>query len=195
VSLRREPSTRQAGELVIAQRDSATPRPLRAVPGGRYADWEAIYRDNATWVYRTIFARVGNRADAEDLTAEVFLAALRPLRVSASMAEVRGYLRATARTVLAAHWRETMGREITSIDDVALAAPDSEEAVSVAPQRVHTVLQALPDQYRRILDLRFLQGCSVKDAATALGVNVGNAKVLQHRALRLAAQVNDKEQP
>jgi hypothetical protein len=48
-------------------------------------------------------------AHAEDLTAEVFLAALRPLRLSASMAEVRAYLRASARTVLAAHWRETLG--------------------------------------------------------------------------------------
>ena len=41
-------------------------------------------------------------ADAEDLTAEVFLAALKPLKITASKAEVRAYLRATARTVLAA---------------------------------------------------------------------------------------------
>ncbi|CAM5736527.1 hypothetical protein MAUB1S_01707 [Mycolicibacterium aubagnense] len=55
----------------------------------RYPDWESVYQDNAKWVYRTIYARVGNRADAEDLTAEVFLAALRPLRLTASAAEVR----------------------------------------------------------------------------------------------------------
>jgi RNA polymerase sigma-70 factor (ECF subfamily) len=179
----------------MVERDPAAPRPLRVVPGERYADWEAIYRDNATWVYRTIFARVGNRADAEDLTAEVFLAALRPLRVSASMAEVRAYLRATARTVLAAHWRATLGREVTSIDDDIAAAPDSEEAISMAPQRVRVVLKALPGNYRRILELRFLQGRSIKDAAAELGVGVANAKVLQHRALRSAAQDNDKERP
>ena len=94
---------------MTAQRDPAHPRPLRVVSDGRYPDWEAVYEDNATWVYRTIFARVGNRADAEDLTAEVFLAALRPLRLTASVAEVRAYLRNTARTVLAAHWRQTHG--------------------------------------------------------------------------------------
>src|SRR5262245_28547609 len=109
----------------MAQVDPDGRRMLRAVPDadGRYADWEAVYQDNATWVYRTLFARVGNRADAEDLTAEVFLAALRPLRITATVAEVRAYLRATARTVLAAHWRETMGREITSIDDIGQSAP------------------------------------------------------------------------
>jgi RNA polymerase sigma factor (sigma-70 family) len=177
----------------MAERDPASPRVLRVVPEGQYADWEAIYRDNATWVYRTMFARVGNRADAEDLTAEVFLAALRPLRVSASMAEVRAYLRATARTVLAAHWRATLGREVTLIDDIT-AAPDSEEAISMAPQRVRMVLKALPDNYRRILELRFLQGSSIKNAAAELGVSIANAKVLQHRALRLAAQVNEKDE-
>jgi RNA polymerase sigma factor (sigma-70 family) len=177
----------------MAQRDPATSRSLRVVSGDRYADWESVYQDNATWVYRTIFARVGNRPDAEDLTAEVFLAALRPLRLSATVAEVRAYLRASARTVLAAHWRETLGREVTSIDDSDLAAPDSEEAISTAPQRVHAVLQALPDNYRRILELRFLQGRSIKDSANELGVSIANAKVLQHRALRLAAQVTEKD--
>jgi RNA polymerase sigma factor (sigma-70 family) len=178
----------------MADNEPVRPRPLRAVGDDRYPNWEAVYRDNAVWVYRTIFARVGNRADAEDLTAEVFLAALKPLRLSASAAEVRAYLRATARTVLAAHWRATLGREITSIDDIE-QPPEAEEAVTTAPQRVATLLDALPDNYRHILELRFLQGRSIKESATELGVTVANAKVLQHRALRLAAQVNEKDQP
>ncbi|WP_322859522.1 RNA polymerase sigma factor [Mycobacterium europaeum] len=178
----------------MAARNEFVERPLRAVPDSGfddgYPDWEAVYQDNASWVYRTLFARVGNRADAEDLTAEVFMAALRPLRLTASVAEVRAYLRVTARTVLAAHWRQTLGREITSIDDVE-QPPESEEAISTAPQRVARVLDNLPDRYRRILELRFLQGRSIKDSAAELGVSVANAKVLQHRALRLAAQVNE----
>lgn len=161
----------------------------------RYPDWESVYQDNARWVYRTIYARVGNQADAEDLTAEVFLAALRPLRLTASAAEVRSYLRSTARTVLAAHWRETMGREITEIDPDIAAPPESEQSISTAPERVATVLEALPDNYRRILELRFLQTRSIKESAAELGVTVANAKVLQHRALRLAAQINEKGQP
>lgn len=175
---------------MTAHNEPANPRPLRAVPSDGYTDWEAVYQDNAAWVYRTLFARVGNRADAEDLTTEVFLAALRPLRLTASVGEVRAYLRATARTVLAAHWRETLGREITSIDDIE-QPPESEEAISTAPQRVAHVLERLPDNYRRILESRFLQGNSIKESAAELGISVANAKVLQHRALRLAAQVND----
>ncbi len=175
---------------MAARNDPAGPRTLRVVPDDGYTDWEAVYQDNVAWVYRTLFARVGNRADAEDLTAEVFLAALRPLRLTASVGEVRAYLRVTARTVLAAHWRETLGREITSIDDIEQPA-DSEEAISAAPRRVAQVLDNLPDRYRQILELRFLQGNSIKESAAELGISVPNAKVLQHRALRLAAQVDD----
>lgn len=183
---------------MAARNEPVGPRPLRAVPDdgndAGYPSWEAVYSDNATWLYRTLFARVGNQTDAEDLTAEVFLAALRPLRLTASVAEVRAYLRATARTVLAAHWRETLGREITSIEDIEQPA-DSQDAISTAPQRVAQVLDSLPDRYRKILESRFLQGNSIKESATELGISVANAKVLQHRALRLAAQVNDGGQP
>lgn len=169
---------------------------LRLVPEACYPNWEAVYDDNVTWVYRMLYARLGSQADAEDLTSEVFLAALRPLRLSASVAEVRSYLRATARTVLAAHWRATMGREITAIDDIAtLEVSPGGEAVSAAPQRVASVLAQLPPQYRRVLELRFLQGRSVRESANDMGVSVANAKVLQHRALRLAAQINEGGAP
>ena len=159
-------------------------------PDEVYPDWETVYRDNVDRVYRTLFARVGNRPDAEDLTAEVFLAALRPLRIGASVGEVRAYLHATIRTVLAQHWRRTLGLEVTTLDDehtdLALAEP---AAPSDAPRRASAILDALPDSYRRVLELRFLDSCSVGETAAAMGVTPGNAKVLQHRALRRAAQL------
>jgi len=162
---------------------------LTHVTGEFYRDWEAVYRDNVDRVYRLMFAKVGNRHDAEDLTAEVFVAALRPLRVSASVGEVRAYLLAAARTTLAGHWRRTLGREITSLDDdVAATMFADPPASSLVPDRIAAILAALPEQYRRILELRFLDGCSVREAAAQLGVSVANAKVLQYRALRRAAQ-------
>jgi RNA polymerase sigma-70 factor (ECF subfamily) len=164
---------------------------LRVVSGEFYPDWEAVYRDNVDRMYRLMYAKVGNRPDAEDLTAEVFLAALRPLRVSASVPEVRAYLLATARTVLAGYWRRTLGREVTRLtdEDMLEAVPAQAETPSVAAGLAAAILEQLPEPYRRILQLRFLDACSVREAAAALGVSVTYAKVLQHRALRRAAQL------
>ncbi|WP_322778289.1 sigma-70 family RNA polymerase sigma factor [Frankia sp. Cas4] len=170
-----------------------TPSPvphLHVVSDDTYSGWEEIYRDNADRMYRIMYAKVGNRADAEDLTAEVFMAALRPLRVSASVGEVRAYLLATARTVLAAHWRRTLGLEITTLDEERVQRAFGEPAVWLdAPARAEAILTELPPRYQRILRLRFLDSHSVREAAAELGVSVANAKVLQHRALRYAAEV------
>jgi RNA polymerase sigma-70 factor (ECF subfamily) len=152
------------------------------------ANWESIYRDNVEYIYRLLFARVGNRPDAEDLTSEVFRTALRPLRLSASDPEIRSYLRATARTVLASHWRSRFGIEVTTLDpDSEIAAASEEGVVGDAGKRAAQILDGLPDRYRHILQLRFLEGQSLKVAARSMNVSLSNAKVLQHRALRLAA--------
>jgi RNA polymerase sigma factor (sigma-70 family) len=165
---------------------------LRLVSGEGYADWDEVYNDNVVRLYRLLYSKVGNRQDAEDLTAEVFLAALRPLRLHVSRPEVRGYLAATARTVLAGYWRRRLGNEVTVIEVAAAArflddpTPESDSA-----PRARAVLEGLPERYRQILELRFLEGCSIKEAAKAMGVTVANAKVLQHRALRRAGTTGE----
>jgi RNA polymerase sigma-70 factor, ECF subfamily len=176
-----------------AELDRARVVPSAPLDDSAYPDWDAAYLDNVGRLYRLMYAKVGNRPDAEDLTSEVFRAALGPLRLTASKGEVRAYLLTTARTVLASHWRRRLGLEVTRIEpDVDLSyvagpAPDSD-----ADPQARQILAALPDHYRRILELRFLEGCSIKESARALEVSVTNAKVLQHRALRMAARVAEE---
>jgi RNA polymerase sigma factor (sigma-70 family) len=162
---------------------------LHAVDNGVYADWDTVYRDNIGRMHRLMFAKVGNRADAEDLTTEVFLAALRPLRLPASVGEVRAYLLATARTVLARYWTRTLSQQVTALAEDPEHAPATGRLESSAPGLAGRILAALPERYRRILQLRFLEGCSVAEAAAAMDVSVANAKVLQHRAMRRAARI------
>jgi RNA polymerase sigma factor (sigma-70 family) len=166
---------------------------LHVVDADSYTDWESVYRDNIDRLYRLMYARVGNRPDAEDLTSEVFRTVLGPLRLASSKGEVRSYLLVTAQTVLAAHWRRTLGISVTAIDPEsdldALTESSGPEVRGDAPQRAAKILAALPDRYRRILELRFLEACSIKEAAHAMTISVSNAKVLQHRALRMAAKV------
>jgi RNA polymerase sigma-70 factor, ECF subfamily len=166
------------------------------LPTAAYSGWEAIYTDNVSRIYRLMYSKVGNPVDAEDLTSQVFLDAFAPLRATASIGEVRAYLLATARTVLARHWRSTLGHQVTSIelDDVTQldrdAGSDDHHAHETL-DRIGVILAALPSRYREILTLRFLRGYTIKQAAAELDVSVANAKVLQHRALRQAAGLDD----
>jgi RNA polymerase sigma factor (sigma-70 family) len=118
----------------------------------------------------------------------VFVAALRPLRSGATRPEVRGYLAATAQSKLATFWRNRLGAQVTTIDLAAAARFfDDQQIESDARVRAWRLLEDLPERYRQILELRFLGAFSVKEAADAMGISVANAKVLQHRALRMAA--------
>jgi RNA polymerase sigma-70 factor (ECF subfamily) len=190
-------------EPPIPAADPATPDPTRRPPADvrrlhvvgpdSYANWDEIYVDNVVRVYRLLYAKVANRADAEDLTTEVFLAAYGPLRTEASRGEVRAYLAATCRTALARYWRTRLGVEVTHIEaDVPAEQLDDDPQPSAAPHRIQQLLAALPERHRRILQLRFLEARSVRETAHEMGISVANAKVLQHRALRMAARVGQE---
>lgn len=148
-----------------------------------------IALDQMEHVYAFIYVRVGNRADAEDLTQQVALKAIPRLRQGAAPSAIRGYLFATARSVLGSFWSARLGLSEGELrEDLAMALPadaPSEEGV----EAVQRVLSQLSDNYRRVLELRFLHGYSLKEVATEMNSTVGAVKVMQLRALRAAAKL------
>ena len=92
--------------------------------------------------------------------------------------------------MLADHWRrhyaaKDAAAELQQVPLDALTNPHN----NAAAERAQRVLSLLPDNFRRILELRFLRGYSVREAANELGVTESNARVLQFRALRKAADL------
>ena len=141
-------------------------------------------------LYAFIYSRVGNRFDAEDLTQQVAMKALPRLREGAPVESVRAYLYTTARSVLAVFWSRRLRLPEAELDievadrhDHTSPEPSSESAVWL-----ERTLSALPPHYRQVLELRFLQGRSIREAAREMGRTEGAVKVMQLRALRAAAQ-------
>jgi len=162
------------------------------VEGARYTDWETIYQDNVVKVYRLMFARVGNRPDAEDLTSEVFVKSLPNLSLPSPVIQVNAYINVAIRSVLADHWRRHYGAPQADVEVDNIARPYELMPAADESGRAGRILALLPDRSRAILELRFLRGCSIKEAAREMGVSPGNAKILQYRALRLAAEVGQR---
>lgn len=161
--------------------------PLQVVHGTDrpMAEWEAVYREHVVALYRYVYRRTGNRVDAEDVTSMVFMRALPRLRSPCSDGETRAYLQATARTVLADLWRERHRVTTQEVNEDTLSALEVPERPE--PDVEH-LLSDLPPHYRQVLELRFLSGYSIRETAQAMGISVNNAKVMQLRALRRAAQ-------
>jgi RNA polymerase sigma-70 factor, ECF subfamily len=153
-----------------------------------------IALDELELVYAFIYARVGNRADAEDLTQQVAMKAIPRLRQGAPASAIRGYLFATARSVLGGFWSTRLGLSEAELrEDLALAAPPGPPPSQENADTVHQILAQLSDNYRRVLELRFLHGYSLKEVAAEMNSTVGAIKVMQLRALRAAAKVRPLE--
>jgi RNA polymerase sigma factor (sigma-70 family) len=166
---------------------ASEPAQVLQLPTARRATDIAL--DELELVYAFIYARVGNRADTEDLTQQVALKAIPRLREGAPASAIRGYLFATARSVLGAFWSTRLGLSEAELhEDLAMPVapgPPSEEGTETVQQ----ILAQLSDNYRRVLELRFLHGYSLKEVASEMKSTVGAIKVMQLRALRAAAKV------
>jgi RNA polymerase sigma factor (sigma-70 family) len=146
--------------------------------------------DDLDFVYAFVYRRVGNREDAQDLTQEVALKALGRLEVDRPMAQVRAYLVATARSVLANFWTDRLRLPVAELRDDQGAGREEIDPPDGAIQEVERILSLMPLNYRLLLELRFLRGYSTKEVAKELRTTVGAVKVMQLRALRSAARLS-----
>ncbi len=172
-----------------------------AVPLSRVAHdpaaFEAFYRQYVTLVTRFVARRVADPHAVADLTAEVFLAvvgsahAYRPAR-----GQQEAWLYGIARNVIAgerrraAHEMRVAGRmaghRLLDDDDIARL---EERIDAESPGRAaYLALARLPEDERAVLELVAIDGLPVKDAAAALGIRPGTARVRLHRARRAAQQ-------
>jgi RNA polymerase sigma-70 factor (ECF subfamily) len=166
-----------------------------------HSRFEAIYEAHVTPIHRFVYARVGNRPDAEDITGQVFMRAVEQLDVDRPAAQVSAWLYRVAENAVADYWRAFYRLPQIGVEQVAAAwepvmpqpDPRADSDADRAATAVRRLLKRLPDQYARVLELRFLQRLSVAETASRLGITNGNAKVLQYRALRKAALLVEVE--
>lgn len=130
---------------------------------------------------------VGNDADADDLVQETFARAIaRP----AQHGNLRAWLVAIVRNV----FRDQRGAEAArrrreqavarATDDAARRDDDDPLGIDA----LQAAMRALPDDYRRALELRYYAQLSPAAIAARLGVPLGTVKTRLHRALALLRQ-------
>src|SRR6266550_8147246 len=157
--------------------------------------FQTFYQENLGLIYRYVYSKVGNREEAEDLTSQIFIKAVRGVDTERGPQSVQKWLFQVARTTIADYWRTYYRVSVNSLDELLEAGwegPTEEEstAVSSSPiERVQRILQALPEHYREVLNCRFLLNLSIRDTALRMGLTEANVKVLQFRALKRAADL------
>jgi RNA polymerase sigma-70 factor (ECF subfamily) len=150
------------------------------------ARFAELYENNFERVYAYVVRRVGDRAETEDLTSEVFHHALANLR----RFEWRGipfaaWLFRIAANLISDRWqrsnREQVEDEPGQIESAQAKASEFEEVERRA--MLFRLVDTLPTEQRRVVVLRFVQEKSIKEVAREIRKTEGAVKQLQFRAL------------
>ena len=140
-----------------------------------------LYDEALPHVYGYLLARCRERALAEDLTAETFLAAVTALRRPDAPELSVAWLIGVARHKLADHWRrdEREQRGLRVLDGEPAEDPWD---LAVDAIQARAVLDELGAHHRAALTLRYLDGLPVGEVAAHLGRTVHATEALLVRA-------------
>jgi RNA polymerase sigma-70 factor (ECF subfamily) len=163
-----------------------------AVDRARMGDQSAL-ADLYDWymprVYRYAVARVGNVAEAEDLTEEVFLKMLGAIGgFRWKDVPFSSWLFRIAHNHIASHFRRSAQRggptsELTEDMIDVRESPSMVVEERITLEEVRRATELLPEAQRDVITLRFAVGLSIAETAQALGKREGNVKALQHKAV------------
>jgi RNA polymerase sigma-70 factor (ECF subfamily) len=145
---------------------------------------ENAFRLHRTEIYRFLRRRTKSSDQAEELTQQVFAdAALTLSRMDVSPASLIGLLYTIARRRFADEARRNGHRgervPLEAIDD-ELSAPEYGSNLAHA---IREAIAQLPDEQRRVVCLKLIEGCSFAEIASLTGATEAAAKMRFQRGL------------
>ena len=155
---------------------------------GNAAAFGEIYNRYLSVVYRYTSALLGDRTEAEDLTAETFLRALLAIEeYQWTGRPVSAWLLTIARNLIINHLRKKQRtrdafRLLAVNISRGLAQVGGADDVELQDLR-QAVLDLGPAE-RNVITLRFILGLDCLQVSQVLGKSVANVRVIQYRALR-----------
>ena len=183
------PNSRTEDVVSSAEREEDAALARRAGSGEAEA-FGVLYDRYVDAVYRYVFYRVRNEAEAEDVTSDVFMRALRAIPKYEPRQAFLAWLYRIARNAVIDRSRRQAARQQVSFED-ALAHPNADQVVNpdaglLAGSDASTVrvaMQQLTPLQQEILVLRYVEGYDTKTISKLVGKRDGTIRGIEFRAL------------
>lgn len=168
---------------------------LQKAQRGDQAAIEALFRREWRPVYRLIYRSLLDPAETQDQTQEVFIRALTSLdRYQPTATPFAGYLAVIARNLLRDRWRKqppptASDTQATHLVSTA-AGPEQVALIADEQTRIAALLAPLPADYRRVIELRLLDGRPTDEVAEIMGRSPGAIRILDGSPPRTLVEEN-----
>lgn len=164
-----------------------------------------FYRKYLTRVYHYLLARVGDTAEAEDLTGRVFLDALESLPNYRAGTPLTAWLFTIASRRAADHHRRKARQAQRGLRTIGLEDEENQPASSPDPldqvirnerlARLRDLFRNLPDSDQELLRLRFAGGLTFEEIARVTHRKESAVKMALYRLLeRLEKQMGENDE-
>ncbi len=171
---------------------------VRGCLSGNEGAWEDFLRSHERRVFRMSYRFTRCRAEAEDLTQDVFLRAYQTLKSYRGEAgSLSGWLMRVARNLLIDRYRrrrrdpsfDPIGETVITRSDPHAADPLHCLARNETETAVHAALRRLPPDTRNVIVLHDLEGLALHEVAVALRIPEGTVKSRMIRGRRMLARI------
>jgi RNA polymerase sigma-70 factor (ECF subfamily) len=183
------PNSQAAAAVSSAEREEDAALARRA-GSGEVEAFGVLYDRYVDAVYRYVFYRVRNEAEAEDVTSDVFMRALRAIPKYEPRQAFLAWLYRIARNAVIDRSRRRAARQQVSFED-ALAHPHADHVVT--PDEgllagsdasvVRRAMERLTPLQQEILVLRYVEGFDTKTISKLVGKADGTIRGIEFRAL------------
>lgn len=148
-----------------------------------------LYERYADRIYNYIFYRTSNSADAEDLTARVFMRAMKHIpNYEFQGVPFSAWLYRIAHNLVANYHRDRSRRKIVALEDIIPWYADDEGPEFVAQmmedkEHLLAAMRRLPADRQELLFLKFVERLTNAEIGDIMGRTEGAIKSLYHRTL------------
>jgi len=177
-----------------------------AVCAGDRGAFDQFFRDYFPRLFRFALGRLSGDADlAKDMVQQTMIKSMRALPAYRGEAALFTWLCQLCRSEISAYRRKAARRSKTVVSinpaggdiDLAAIADDPALEPSAMTERtdrlrsIHTLLDTLPGDYGAVLELKYVEGCSVEEIADRLATGttaIQSMLARARKAFRQAAQ-------
>jgi RNA polymerase sigma-70 factor (sigma-E family) len=152
-------------------------------------EFERFVRGSSNKLTRTAFLLCGDRGAAEDLVQIALTRTARRWRVARANPEA--YTRRVVVNLVHDRWRDLARRPAEVFVDIEVPVPEKPESPRL--ERLAEAVEQLPFDQRSVVVLRYIEGLSIVETASALRCTPSAVKSRAHRGLVFLRSRLDQE--
>jgi RNA polymerase sigma-70 factor, ECF subfamily len=170
--------------------------------GEKNEAFSALYQKYFSAVYRFIYSRLGSKDATEEVASDLFTTLYEVLGNYNGTSKLSTFIFGVSKNKVRQFIdKQSRFKFFSGYEADEFIEPEEEEKIEESESSINRkslvvdkILSQLPKNYAQILKMKYIEGMTNKEIAEKTELEVGNIRILQHRALKKAVKLVKKDE-